>query len=108
MAPSNDVGAEIAVALEAPFAMAAGAVRVDGDQRAAFKPEFGDVLGEVAAEFVARHEAVADFRGADGAVLVVMEVAAADPDRGDVDQSLARAVLRADCTAPRARPGPRA
>ena len=79
--------------LEAPFAMAAGAVGVDGDQSAALEPEFGKIFTEIAAELVARHEAVADLRRSDAAVLVIVQIAAADPNRGDIDQRLARSSL---------------
>jgi hypothetical protein len=40
---------------------------------------------------VARHERLADLRGgADPALLEIVEIAAADADRGDLDQDLAR------------------
>ncbi len=66
IAPSNggadelDLRAKIAMPREAPFALAARPVRIDGDERAALQAEFGDVLAESAAELVSRNEWSAD------------------------------------------------
>ena len=81
------------MARPAPFAMAASLGRVDRDQAAGREAELLYVLAEVAAELVARHEGRLDHRAADAAVLVIVQVAAADSDRGDFNQHLARTPL---------------
>ena len=88
-----DVGAEICMALTAPLAMSAGLVRIDCDELTAPQAELLDVVAEIAAELVAGHERRLDDGRADAAVLVVVQIAAADADRGDVDQDLAFAPL---------------
>ena len=78
------------MALKAPFASSARAIRIDGDERASCKLEFRDVLDEATTKLVARNERFMDDGRADAAVLVVVQVAPADSDCRHVDEGLAR------------------
>ena len=74
--------------LKAPFASSAKAIRIDGDERAPCKSELRYIFAEAAPKLMARNERLMDDGGPDAAVLVVVQVAPADSDRRDLDQSL--------------------
>ena len=78
----------------APFAMSAGLGRIDRDELAGAQPQVGPVLDHAAGEFMAGDERLADDRRADGAFLVVVQVAAAHADGTDVQQNLIGRGLR--------------
>ena len=88
-----DVRAEVGMPLVAPFALPAGPVGIDRDELPGLEVEFVNILAEIAAEFVARHEGRVNDRRADAAVFEIVEVAAAKADRGHLDQRLACAPI---------------
>ena len=69
---------------------AAGIVGIHRHQRAPFQTARGKIFGQIGAELMARHKRLSDRRGADAAILVVMQVAAAEANRRDIYQNLAR------------------
>jgi hypothetical protein len=81
------------MALAAPIAVATGLVRIDRDQGALRETEFGDVVAEIAPEFMARDERLEYLSAADAAVLVIVEIAPTEADGGHVQQCLARGAL---------------
>src|SRR6202453_744250 len=75
--------------LAAPVAMAAGFVGIDGDERAALEPQLLGVFTEVTAELVPGNERLPYLGRADAAILVIVQIASAQPDRGDFKQRFA-------------------
>ena len=84
-----DFGTQVRMAVATPLALAAGLGRIDSDQLAAPQAETLDVVAEVAAELMAGHERPTNSGRTDTAVFIVVQVAATNPDRGDIDQDLA-------------------
>ena len=78
-----DVGAEVAVAGAADLAVATGVGRLDDDALAFARTRHDD-----AAHLVAEHQRLVHLRVADAAVLVPVEVGAAEADGGDADELL--------------------
>ena len=85
-ADEDDLGTKIGMSRAAVLAMTAGLIGIDSDERAASQAERGQILSQPAAELMPRHEGRRDHRRADAAILVIVQVAAAKPDGGDVDQ----------------------
>ena len=74
------------MALEAALAASAGERRIDGDAPAVERTALDD-----ARELVADHERLREARVADAALLVPVQVGAAEPDRLDAHEALPRA-----------------
>ena len=89
----DDLGTQIGMPAPAMLAMPAGLIGIDRDQRSASQTESRQVLRQPAAEFMARHEGRRDHGRADATVLVIMQVAAAEPHGRDVEQRFARCPL---------------
>ena len=70
-------------------ASTAGLVGVDRDESAFGKAAGRDILFEPAGEFMARNEGLADDCATNAAILVIMEVRAAQADGGDFQKGLA-------------------
>lgn len=82
------MGTKVWMARTTPLAMPAGLGRIDSDKLVAPQAAILDAVAEAAAKLVAGHEWRLDDGRADAAVLVVVKVAAADANRGDVDEDL--------------------
>ena len=90
-----DVGAQVVPSGFALLALAAGPLRFDGDPLADAGPVNGaSDGGDPPGELVAKDQRVVHDVVTDPAVLVVVDVAAADADGGDLDQDLVRVQLR--------------
>ena len=70
------------------LAAAASMVGVDGDERAARQPAILEILGQPTSELVPGNERLLDRRSPDPSVLVVVKIAAADPDCRDIEKRL--------------------
>ena len=84
-----DVRAQVLVSGPAMLAAAASTIGVDGDERAARQPAILEILGQPTSELVSGNERLFDCRRPDPSVLVVVEIAAADPNGRDIEKRLA-------------------
>src|SRR3954468_9905669 len=84
-----DVRAQVLVSRPAMLATAASTVGVDGDERAARQPAILEILGQPTSELVSGNERLFNCRSPDPSVLVVVKIAAADPNCRDIEKRLA-------------------
>ena len=92
-ADEDHLWAEVRMPGTAMVAMPARLVGVDSDQRPTGKAERRQIFRQPAAELVSRYERLHDLRRADTAVLVIVQVTAADAHCRHVEQRLSLSPL---------------
>src|SRR5215207_3323342 len=84
-----DARAQVLVSRPAMLATAASMVGVDSDERAARQPAILEILGQPTSELVSGNEWLINCRSPNPPVLVVVEIAAAEPNCRDIEKRLA-------------------